>query len=160
MENRSELKKWKKKGQIICLGLSKSKGCTQGTIFLLIFCLLVLSITKRNVEVSYYNLDVSFSFQYCQLLLCAFWSSVCHWVQSHLGLLCLGELTLLSTCMRAKSLQSCPTLLRPYGLQHSRLPCSRHSPGKNTGVGPHFLFQGIFPIQGSNLGLRQCALYH
>ena len=31
------------------------------------------------------------------------------WGQSHLGLLCLGEFTLLPTCMHAKSLQSCPT---------------------------------------------------
>ena len=30
------------------------------------------------------------------------------------------------------------------------------SPGKNTGVDCHFLFQGIFPIQGSNL----CFFYH
>ena len=28
-----------------------------------------------------------------------------------------------------------------------------HSPGKNTGVGSHPLLQGIFPVQGSNLGL-------
>ena len=28
-----------------------------------------------------------------------------------------------------------------------------HSPGKNTGVSYHSLFQGIFPTQGSNLGL-------
>ena len=27
------------------------------------------------------------------------------------------------------------------------------SPGKNTGVGCHFLLQGIFPTQGSSLGL-------
>ena len=27
------------------------------------------------------------------------------------------------------------------------------SPGKNTGVGCHFLLQGIFPTQGSNPGL-------
>ena len=27
------------------------------------------------------------------------------------------------------------------------------SPGKNTGVGSHSFFQGIFPTQGSNLGL-------
>ena len=36
------------------------------------------------------------------------------------------------------------------------------SPGKNTGVGCHFLLQGIFPTQGSNPGLphyRQ-TLYH
>ena len=36
------------------------------------------------------------------------------------------------------------------------------SPGKNTGVGCHALLQGIFPTQGSNLGLPQCMwiLYH
>ena len=30
------------------------------------------------------------------------------------------------------------------------------SPGKNTGVGCHFLLQGIFPTQGMNLGLLHC----
>ena len=36
------------------------------------------------------------------------------------------------------------------------------SPGKNTGVGFHVLLQGIFPTQGSNLGLLHCRqiLYH
>ena len=29
-------------------------------------------------------------------------------------------------------------------------------PGKNTGVGCHFLLQGIFPAQGSNSGLPHC----
>ena len=28
--------------------------------------------------------------------------------------------------------------------------------GKNTGVGSHFLLQGIFPTQALNLGLRHC----
>ena len=40
--------------------------------------------------------------------------------------------------------------LRPYGL------CPWNSPGQNTGVGCHFLLQGIFPTQGSNLGLPHC----
>ena len=31
-----------------------------------------------------------------------------------------------------------------------------NSPGKNIGVGCHSLLQGIFPIQGSNLGLLYC----
>ena len=31
-----------------------------------------------------------------------------------------------------------------------RLLCLWDSPGKNTGVGCHFLLQGIFPTQGSN----------
>ena len=51
--------------------------------------------------------------------------------------------------MRAKSLQSCPTLW-PYGPQRARLLCPWGSPGKNTGVGCHALLQGIFPTPGLN----------
>ena len=40
----------------------------------------------------------------------------------------------------AKLLQSCPTL-RPHGLQPTRLFRPWDSPGKNTGVGCHFLLQ-------------------
>ena len=39
----------------------------------------------------------------------------------------------------AKSLQSCLTLCDPHGQQPTRLLCPRDSPGKNTGVGCHFL---------------------
>ena len=35
----------------------------------------------------------------------------------------------------------------------ARLFCPRDSPGKNTGVGCHFLLQGIFLAQESKLGL-------
>ena len=43
-----------------------------------------------------------------------------------------------------------------------QVPCSWDSPGKNTGVGCHFLLQGIFPTQGSSLGLSHFRqiLYH
>ena len=34
--------------------------------------------------------------------------------------------------------------LRPHGLQPNRLLCPRNFPGENTGVGCHFLLQGIF----------------
>ena len=49
-----------------------------------------------------------------------------------------------------------------YGLKPARLLCPWNSPGKNNGVGSHFLFQGIFPTQGLNLGLLHCRriLYH
>ena len=40
--------------------------------------------------------------------------------------------------------------LRPHGLQPTRLLCPWNFPGKNTGVGCHFLFQGILLTQGSN----------
>ena len=46
--------------------------------------------------------------------------------------------------------------LRPCGLHPARLLCPWDSPGKNTGVGCHFLLQGIFPTQGSNPGLLLC----
>ena len=48
--------------------------------------------------------------------------------------------------------------LWPDGLQAIRLFCTRDSPGKKTGVGCHFLFQAIFPTQGSNLRLL-CLLH-
>ena len=57
--------------------------------------------------------------------------------------------------------QLCLTL-QLHGLELTRLLCPWESPGKNTGVGCHFLLQGIFWTQGSNPGLphsRQ-TLYH
>ena len=44
----------------------------------------------------------------------------------------------------------CLTLFRPRGLQPTRLLSPGNFPSKNTGVGCHFLPQGIFPTQGSN----------
>ena len=40
---------------------------------------------------------------------------------------------------------ACTKLLRPWDFQ-----------GKSTGMGCHFLLQGIFPIEGSNPGLSHC----
>ena len=40
------------------------------------------------------------------------------------------------------SLSVMPSSLRPCGLQPTRLLCPWNSPGKNTGVGCHFLLQG------------------
>ena len=41
----------------------------------------------------------------------------------------------------AKSLQLCPTLCDAIDSSPPRLPCPWDSPGKNTGVGCHFLLQ-------------------
>ena len=43
--------------------------------------------------------------------------------------------------------------LQPHGLWPARLLCPWNFPDKNTGVGCHFLLQGIIPDQGSNLCL-------
>ena len=51
----------------------------------------------------------------------------------------------------SKSLQSCLTLCG--SMDYARLLCPWDSPGKNTGVGCHFLLQGIFLTQGLNLNL-------
>ena len=52
--------------------------------------------------------------------------------------------------------QSCPTLCNPMDCSPARLLRPWDSPGKNTGVDCHFLFQGIFLTQGSNPGLPHC----
>ena len=46
--------------------------------------------------------------------------------------------------------KSCPTLLWPHWLQPIRLLRPWDFPGKNTGVGRHFLLQGIFPTHTMN----------
>jgi len=65
-------------------------------------------------------------------------------------------------CVLSLVAQLCPTLCDP--MDCSPLGSSVHgdSPGKNTEMGCHALFQGIFPTQGSNPGLPHCRqiLYH
>ena len=51
----------------------------------------------------------------------------------------------------AKSLQSCPTLCDPNRRQPTRLPRPLDSPGKNTGVGCHFLLQCMKVKSGSEV---------
>ena len=65
--------------------------------------------------------------------------------------------TLVTTCdwMSESHSVMCDSL-QPHGLWPTRLLCSRDYPGKNTGVGFHFLLQGIFLTQGSNPGLPHC----
>ena len=55
--------------------------------------------------------------------------------------------------------------LQSHGLQPTRLLCPWDFPGQNTGVRCHFLLQGIFPTQRSNLGpcvscIGRWMLYH
>ena len=59
-----------------------------------------------------------------------------------------------SNCLVSKS---SPTLVQTQGLQAARLLYPWDFPGKNTGVGCHFLLQGIFLTQGSNPVLRHCG---
>ena len=40
----------------------------------------------------------------------------------------------------------------------ARLLCPQDFPGKNTGLGCHFLLQGIFPTLGSNPDLLHCQV--
>ena len=52
--------------------------------------------------------------------------------------------------------------LQPHGLEPTSLLRLWDFSGKSTGVGCHFLIQGIFRTQGSNSGLPHCrqTLYH
>ena len=61
----------------------------------------------------------------------------------------------ISLCVHSVA-QSCRTLSDPTGLFAvlwiigCQAPLSKEFSGKNTGVGCHFLLQGIFPTQGWN----------
>ena len=68
----------------------------------------------------------------------------------------------LSHSCRCSVTQSCPTLPNPMDCSPARLLCQWDSPGKNTGMGCHFLLQGIFPMQESNQHLLfdRWILYH
>ena len=56
----------------------------------------------------------------------------------------------------AKSLQSCPTLCDPIDIwQSTRLPGPWDSPGKNTGVGYHFLLQ-CMKVKGESEVAQSC----
>ena len=58
------------------------------------------------------------------------------------------------TCGQACSVaQSCPTFYKPMDCSLPGSSCPWNAPGKNTGVGYHFLSQGIFLTQGLNLHL-------
>ena len=62
-------------------------------------------------------------------------------------------------CEKSEVAQLCLTLCDPMD---TRLLCPWDLLGKSTGVGCHFLLQGIFLTQGSNPGLPHCrqTLYH
>ena len=59
-------------------------------------------------------------------------------------------------CLHAKSLQLHPILCTP--MDCTQAPCLWYFPGKNTGVGCHFLLQGFFLTWGLNLHLL-CLLH-
>ena len=67
--------------------------------------------------------------------------------------LCVPETVCAVLCLVA---QPCPTFCNPMDCSLPGSSVHRDSPDKNTGVGCHALFQGIFPTQGLNLGLPQC----
>ena len=79
--------------------------------------------------------------------MCVLVLSVCVLMLSHV---CARAQCVL-VCARA---QSCPTICNLM----ARFLCPCNFPTKNTGMGCHFLYQGIFLIQGSNLCLVSSAL--
>ena len=61
-------------------------------------------------------------------------------------------------CLVAKT---CPTVCDPTDCSPPGSSVHGISPGKKMGVACHFLLQGIFPVQGSNLGFLLCRwIYH
>ena len=58
--------------------------------------------------------------------------------------------------VKVKSLSRVRLFATPWTVACTKLHRPWDFPGKSTGVGCHFLLQGIFPTQGSNPGLPHC----
>ena len=86
---------------------------------------------------------------YCEFKLIFFWLVI--FISTWLTMV-----FLFSKGKESEAAQSCPTLCDSHGLQSPRLLCQWDFPSKSTGVGCHFLLQGILPTQGLNLGLPHC----
>ena len=74
----------------------------------------------------------------------------------HFSKIKLGKIRMFSTARWWLVAQSCLTLCDPIDCRPPGFSVHGDSPGKNTGVGCHALFHGIFPTQGSNAGLPYC----
>ena len=80
-------------------------------------------------------------------------------------IVCVCVCTRVCMCVFVHVCSATSSSVQAHGLLPTRLLCPWDSPGKNTRVGCHFLLQGIFLTQGSNLRLllllhfRQ-ILYH
>ena len=64
--------------------------------------------------------------------------------------------TLYNICKLKVKVKSCPTLCNPWKVACTKLLRTWDFQGKSTGVGCHFLHQGIFPTQGSHPSLSHC----
>ena len=79
-----------------------------------------------------------------------------HWQVCSLPLVP-SEKPLFTSAAAAKSLQSCPTL-RSRRRQPTRLPRPWDSPGKNTGVGCHFLLQCV-KVKSESEVAQSCPIH-
>ena len=101
----------------------------------------------------YINLGVDYriayiqSTQFCNLIFCTL--QECEWIV-RLRTVSVSR----SAAAAAKSLQSCPTV-QPHRRQPTRLPRPWDSPGKNTGVGCHFLLQ-CMKLKGESEVVQSC----
>ena len=58
--------------------------------------------------------------------------------------------------MKVKSLSRVRLFATPWTVAYQAPLCTWDFPGNSTGMDCHCLLQGIFPTQGSNLGLPHC----
>ena len=71
------------------------------------------------------------------------------WFKGKLCILCIS-VCVWGVCVCAWALSWVRLCVTSWPVQPTRLLCPWNSPGKNTGVGCHFILWGIFQTQGSN----------
>ena len=85
------------------------------------------------------------------------WRRYTSWLRSNTATHCLVSALTLYVCVSHPAVSN---FLRPHGLQPTRLLCPWNSPGKNTGVGYHFLLQLILYTYINFMVYIKCQLSH
>ena len=110
-----------------------------------------------------------FQHKYCLKETFSRWSNKASWfslyklcVSGNLSTFFLSYLTCLYKSRSVKSLSRARLFATPWTVACTKVLHPWDFQGKCTGVGCHFLLQGIFPTQGLNPGLSPCRqmLYH
>ena len=96
-----------------------------------------------------------FSFSYCCISVLWLYHDIFN-PSDFILLMTVWVLSDMSSLMCIVRAQLCPTLCHPMDCSLASPLCPWDFPGKNTGVGCHFLLQGIFLTRGSNPCLLHC----
>ena len=114
---------------------------------------MVHGLAKSQTRLSDFHIHIQILLLSWKMSCFNIWKTECVGCRLELASLKMSYFCLIAWVSEVKVSQSCLTLCDPMGCSLPGSSVHGDFPGKNIGVGCHFLLQGIFPTQGSNLGL-------